>query len=861
MNAERSVFIRGPVLSLSGAASYGAGMRMLIGGLLLVPVLLGSPAHARCTGDCNGDAAVTVDELMRGVALALEVPATPACAGFAPPVRVDALLAAVGHALDDDCPGRTLPALVASEPADAAAAVPVSAWLRLTFAAPPAADAVARLGLQCDGADIALRATTIAPAAIVLDPLAAGQLPPATACTLRFGTAPLLAFTTAAAGAPATVLHDRADARRLVPFPDDFFTVADPETATGRRVAVPLPAGPADLQQIFGGLLPRTNALDGFSPLAHWVIELSDAPDPATLPRTPAESLDPLASIALYDVTSGAPTYGRRTPFRLEPRTDTSVDGVTTHSLLLFPSVPLEPTHRYGLIVTRRVLADATRPFAPAAPFAQCLEPASVPTPDAERCAAVRELAQRAVPAPPAAGEPVIDLADVALALHVTVRSTGGIAADQVAVGRQVRAAPPPAWAITSVEPGTSGAVAAIVRGTWQAPDWRDGLFFARDAAGAPRPTRVRAVPFTLALPTAALAGPVPIVMYQHGNPGSAENEVPSAARRSLAAEGFAVIGFTDILNRELSAGIDDRDQAILAQVAPVLQSILMQARIPDYWAETRAEQLAFVRLLDGLGTMDVLPLGAPDGVPDLDPAAPRMYLGISEGANNGPGILPYAPEIRAAALVAGGARLAEVLIHQAAPLFLNTLGAIFRSLTPTEIWLGLSLFQHLFDDQDAHNHARFLYRQPVDAGPDARRASVLVIEGLDDSLVPNHATDSAAWAFGPLPHLAPVQRAVPFLDVVAGPLQGNVFPDTTAAFYQYVPTGIPGIDPTPGCVTLPPSSGSEGHFCPQSAPESFHQRAVFFRSALEGTPLIIDPLAQPVPAMDAPMPAGELVW
>ena len=26
------------------------------------------------------------------------------------------------------------------------------------------------------------------------------------------------------------------------------------------------------------------------------------------------------------------------------------------------------------------------------------------------------------------------------------------------------------------------------------------------------------------------------------------------------------------------------------------------------------------------------------------------MYLGISEGANNGPGILPYAPEIKAAA-------------------------------------------------------------------------------------------------------------------------------------------------------------------------------------------------------------------
>jgi hypothetical protein len=354
----------------------------------------------------------------------------------------------------------------------------------------------------------------------------------------------------------------------------------------------------------------------------------------------------------------------------------------------------------------------------------------------------------------------------------------------------------------------------------------------------------VRAVPFTLALPEAALQGPVPIVMYQHGNPGSSEAEVPSAARRSLAGEGFAVIGFTDILNRELSAGITDDEQAILAQVAPVLQSILDHGRVPDYWAETRAEQIAFLRFIDGLGTLDVLPIGAPDGVPDLAPERPRMYLGISEGANNGPGILPYAPEIRAAALVAGGARLSEVLLHQADDLFLNVLGAIYPNMTPADIWMGVQLFQHLYDRQDAHNHAPFLYRHPVALpGDPAQRASVLLIEGLDDTLVPNHATDSLAWSLGPLPHLAPVQRAVPFLEVVEEPLQGNLVPGRSGAFYQYVPTGVAGIDATPGCAVLAPSSGGEGHYCAQSAAESFLQRATFFTSALDGVPLIIDPL------------------
>jgi hypothetical protein len=366
--------------------------------------------------------------------------------------------------------------------------------------------------------------------------------------------------------------------------------------------------------------------------------------------------------------------------------------------------------------------------------------------------------------------------------------------------------------------------------------------------------TGSKAVAFTLALPKAALSGPVPIAMYQHGNPGSAEDEVPRAARRSLAADGFAVIGFTDVLNRELSAGISNPDDAILAQVAPVLQDILTNARIPDFWLETRAEMLAFLRFFDGLGALDVLPVGAEDGVPELDVAAPRVYLGISEGGNNAQGFLPYAPEIRAAAVVVGGARLGEVLIHQADDLFLNVLGGVFRSLTPADIWVGLALFQTMFDHQDAHNHVRFLYRNRLEVAGTMRKPSVLAVEGLDDTLVPNSATDSMAWAMGPIPHLEPVQRAVPFLEVVTAPISANIDAETTAGFYQFVPAGVPGIPETPGCGSQP-----EGHYCAQTAPAALQQRSVFFQSAQDGVPVIVDPLAEPGLA---PASAGEpIVW
>src|SRR6185436_16287178 len=212
-------------------------------------------------------------------------------------------------------------------------------------------------------------------------------------------------------------------------------------------------------------------------------------------------------------------------------------------------------------------------------------------------------------------------------------------------------------------------------------------------------------------------------------------------------------------------------------------------------------------------------------------------------GANYAPGFIPYAPELKAAAFMVGGARLAEVLIHQQPQAFLVTIGGLYPNMTAADIWMALSLFQTIYDNQDEHNHGRFLYRAPVVVNGTTKKASVLVVEGLNDSLVPNHATESLVWQIGPIPHLLPVQRAVPFLETVTGPVVANIDAETTAAFYQYVPVGVDGIDPTPGCAAL---NQPEGHYCAQSAPESEHQRVVFFQTALtDPAPTIIDPLAE----------------
>jgi hypothetical protein len=230
-----------------------------------------------------------------------------------------------------------------------------------------------------------------------------------------------------------------------------------------------------------------------------------------------------------------------------------------------------------------------------------------------------------------------------------------------------------------------------------------------------------------------------------------------------------------------------------------------------------------------------------------IDAAQPLTIEGVSEGASLATSLLPYAPEIRAAALIAGGRRYSEVLIHQQAREFLDQLAHLgFDDLTATDVWVSLSLFQTLLDPQDPHVHAPFLWRERLALPGSDRRASVLLVEGVGDGLVPNHATESLAVALGGMVVVEPGRASLPGLERARAPLAGNVDAETTGALVQWTPLGVPGREPTPGCSE--PLAGPiawEGHYCAQSAPESSLQRAAFFTSALGGAaPVVVDPLA-----------------
>jgi len=763
-----------------------------------------------------------------------------------------------------------LPPLRESFPSDGAAEFPISGWITLDFSKRVYDRSIHRIGMSCGGVKQAMRVHRVTSTRLALDPV--GDFDFESRCEVSWeqpGAGGLIRFTTASQSLPARVRYNRRNPRQVAPYPDDYWLAENPADPADHRLRVQMSGFDRTAGWLMNALVSGVREFDGFSPLAHITIQLSTPAAPDSLPLTPEQSLDPLASIGLFDVTPGSPDYATRIPFRLDARSETTRRR-NDHALLLFPSVALKSGHRYGVVITRRVLSLTGSPYEPSAFFKTVRDgPSSFE--DSWEVMRARKLVDEVLVAV-ASGPVAIERADVAFALRFTVRSFDGIVDDLGAIRAMTAAAPPPTIEITQVEADSADStkesdVAAIVHGTWTTPDWRDSdRWLARSRrTGLPIQTGLQTLRFTLALPRAAYLGPVPVVMYQHGNPGSAREEVVEHARDSLAAAGFAVIGFTDMINREVSPPGPPAVDRVRSQAIHFLLRMIGASRFPDDFVLTVSEQFAFLRAIQAVAEIPNFVIEAPRGdqlsrMREFDPAdadrpaqlhgidadLPLSYLGISEGAHLGALLLPFAPEIRAAALISPGRRFSEILIHHGSKSLRAPLALLGSSqLTPIDVWVALALIQQLFDEQDPHNYARFLYREPLEIEP-PQRASVLVVEGLNDSLIPNHATRSWVRELGSIPQLGGSGHSIFGFERIEDAVSGNIDARTTAAFYQYVPRGVEGVDPTPGCdvSALAESSAREGHYCAQSAEESLRQRVHFFETALgEDAPEIIDPL------------------
>ncbi len=106
-------------------------------------------------------------------------------------------------------------------------------------------------------------------------------------------------------------IGQQAGSRCLLPFPDDYYTVRDPSTATGRRVNLQTAAMPANVNGAHINAVPY-NASDGFSPGQAIVLKVPGLDTPAALKETGAAPINhigrfraPDAPIVLIDAKTG----------------------------------------------------------------------------------------------------------------------------------------------------------------------------------------------------------------------------------------------------------------------------------------------------------------------------------------------------------------------------------------------------------------------------------------------------------------------------------------------------------------------------------------------------------------------------
>ncbi|MET0664560.1 MAG: hypothetical protein ABW008_03275, partial [Acidimicrobiales bacterium] len=268
----------------------------------------------------------------------------------------------------------------------------------------------------------------------------------------------------------------------LLPWPNDRFTVPDPSTETGLRLAIPVDGTPQNVDGVPVDVTDQNRA-DGFSPASTMLtfVPEVDLEVSGVAPSTDiGASLDEEAPITLTDLTTND-----RWPYWAE------LDAPAPEGeqlLMIHPAVALTEAHRYEVAVDRLVQAD---------------------------------------------GSPVAD--EALRTWSFTVASTdslsGRLRSMVAATGDDV-----PAFTVTSV----SGSGPVVVEGTYEIPNFLDndgstGGQFALGEDGLPQvnaghPTAD--APFTCILGSDPDAG---TVIYGHGLLGSREEVLSLADITSIA--------------------------------------------------------------------------------------------------------------------------------------------------------------------------------------------------------------------------------------------------------------------------------------------------------------------------------------
>ena len=585
----------------------------------------------------------------------------------------------------------------------------------------------------------------------------------------------------------------------LLPFPSDFYTVADPTTPTGRRVHLAKDSLPANVDGVH--IDPtHWNELDGFSPAAAVLVQIPDIDLTASgaAPVTdPAASLDPDAPVILLDATTG-----KRLSYWTE--LDAAAEQGAVPTMYVRPTQILPEGHRI-VVAMRDLKTTAGATVKPTPTFRAYRDrlASDVATVEARRPAMERVFADLAAAK--------VDRADLTMAWDFTVASEEALSGRLLhirddAVRRLDGKAP--AFEVTSSVPSDRTGIAREVTGTYQVPSYlsgkgEPGSSFVLDAKGLPTHTGTYTATFRCLVPTSATAAePAAAGLYGHGLLGTSE-QVGAAAE--VAAQGNRVFCATDLI------GMAEEDLPNAAQIVSELSNFNTLA---DRLQQGHLNTLVLGRLMirpDGLGSD---PAFQDHGTPIVTDHL--VYYGLSQGGIMGGATTAVAQDWTYAVLGVPAMNYGLLLDRS---VDFDQFRAVLNPSYPkaADRAVGLQLIQMLWDRGEASGYIQHLTTKPYEKTPKHR---VLLQMAFGDHQVANIGTEAEARSIGARvvqPALAKGRSAEtpPFWGIEAVPS------------YPYAGSALVMFDSgaeRPPVANVPPRAGEDPHSDPRADPAAIRQ-------------------------------------
>ncbi len=577
---------------------------------------------------------------------------------------------------------------------------------------------------------------------------------------------PLVAALAALAGAAPAPIQAAAPgcdpidpAQCLLPWPNDHFTVRDPDTPTGRRVQLDPGVMPTNASGVV--IEPSDyNRADGFSPGALIVTKVPGLDTPEAFARTGAvpitdvgRSYDPGQPVVLINARTG-----RRQLIWSE--LDSNATSPATTALLIHPAKNLREGERY-IVALRRLRGADGAVLEPSPAFKRYRDRIPGGSVVFERRRPHMERIFRGLRRAGVARRGLYRAWDFTVAsadtLSGRMRHIRDDAFAQLGDRRlgdlRVEGASPPFTvdAITEFAPcgddgcgpGEDADIRRRVEGTVEVPCYLDqpgcpaGSRFSLGPDGLPRrlPGNVHRAGFICNIPRSVTsANPGRVSLYGHGLFGSAR-EVNSIARGPIATEHGVILCATDWIG--MSGGDLPNTAAILGELSrfPTLADRLQQAMLNFLF----------------LGRAMIHPQGFSSSLAFWDPGGPLIdrrelyYSGGSQGGIAGGALTAVAPDFRRSVLIVPAMNYSLLLTRS---IDFDPFAALMYPAYPNELErpLLLSMVQMLWDRGEPNGYAQHMTGDPY---PNTPAHTVLLHMAFGDHQVADVATEVEARTIG----------------------------------------------------------------------------------------------------------------